>query len=600
MQRLVRPSVVNASTRQFSTSHMTRKSAADVESGISYWSSASSDNHLYPTPSRDRGGLFPESSKHAQQRAWSVQSSKWARSGVSDTSRGVDRKGDSSATAFPSVGEPLGNSDAEYTRPPDGTWDKEEARRIGRMDYQSIIKFALERVIDLHSPSPPPKQDDHPPGSEEHTLGRLQEKTPSSSDTKAGLLSSVTPSPTTSSTTTPKLPPPLPPILTRLVQTRNYRLAVLHVLNNPHLASDHSMVLRLAHRLELRGAGSCAQRLRDSVAQWRIEAEQNGYTENQTCKLAPKSENQEGKPGYWSLPTVPTPHHEWVRTKSLGLTTHLNGHLSFMLRKCSLQPRLSPLDAPQHSPPKGEGAWPPARPNLRQLRQLLYTIHVFEGKYGFKPDRVTANIILGCWFHCASPTRDMGPDPYVFLDHGEGTEPEMKLKKRGPRVMDKREIMMLFRVVSMVIMRSVSLSEKEMQKRAEEYKRLHPEIDMVPSRPTHVPASITATVSTTQDPTSLDSSTQPNESSQMPQSAPTFPIKLDVTTNGENWDISHHKHVRPFASMVLNAMRWIGNMDNERAEVMRWEKDVRGRLETVGAMRFALEQAMKLDQTESG
>ena len=61
--------------------------------------------------------------------------------------------------------------------------------------------------------------------------------------------------------------------------------------------------------------------------------------------------------------------------------------------------------------------------------------------------------------------------------------------------------------VSMVIMRSVSLSEKEMQKRAEEYKRLHPEIDMVPSRPTQVPASITATVSTTQDPTRLDSST---------------------------------------------------------------------------------------------
>lgn len=572
---------------------MTRKTASNIDSTATYWSSSTSNHHLYPTPSRDRGGLYPESSKHAQQRAWSVQSGKWASKGASSGRNEEREQGDRAIALSYSTGWTANEGGAEEKEPPD---KGERKRHIGRMDHASTIKYALERIIDLHSPTSPP---DLTASNETAPLPEPSSNTPSPSIIRsspntishASLQddSHITPpTPTPAVPTLPKRPPPLPPILTRLVKTRHYRLAVFHVLNNPHLASDYPMVLRLANMLELKGAGELASRLRGSVTRWKSEAEALGeILMKQKYQLVPGSCREQRHPAYWYIPTTPTDRHRPPPpASSPRLTAHLNAHLSFLLRKPSLRTGHGLLvDEEWKESSVGEGGFPPPRPNLRQLRQLLYTIQVLERKYGFKPNRVTANIILGSWLRCASPKKDDGSDPYVFVSRRGGEEDmEMIPKVQSGRIMGQKEAMMLFRVVSMVMTRSVRQLELHFRDLAERHRGTHSDKPF--------PTGLAV-------PSTTVGSESPDDGVGVSNDESGLPIKLNVLMTGDGeWEIEHHRHVRPFASMMLNAMRHIENMEEERRTVMLWEKEMRKRLELVGEMRYVLAQADKLDQQE--
>lgn len=125
------------------------------------------------------------------------------------------------------------------------------------------------------------------------------------------------------------------------------------------------------------------------------------------------------------------------------LTAFYNTHLAHQFSSSYLSKGLIP---PKSLP----------RPNtsLRQLRSLLARIHLLETCRGFVPDRVTANIVLGCWVRCALAPHSDGVRMVMTRDKKWKISPR---HRSGNRQFGVDELRKLFGLVSRLFDRAAGM-----------------------------------------------------------------------------------------------------------------------------------------------
>ncbi|KAL7422568.1 hypothetical protein Q5752_003216 [Cryptotrichosporon argae] len=182
------------------------------------------------------------------------------------------------------------------------------------------------------------------------------------------------------STTRVQLATVLPPTIRKLLDSRLYRLAVFHATSSDEWAHDAAVQSGLAEKLERAGAHKLAARLRRG-----IEVAQKLAAD---AEAAGAGEGAGAEPGRIRLMRAPAPgspaHRQPARVPTLsaaeaaGLTEverhtlGINAHLTYLLTPQALR---SPLG----------------------IGELLRRINRHVAHRGFRPDRVTANIVVRCW-----------------------------------------------------------------------------------------------------------------------------------------------------------------------------------------------------------
>ena len=248
-------------------------------------------------------------------------------------------------------------------------------------------------------------------------------------------------SPSVISNSTPRHAlPPFPPVINQLLRTRHFRLAVFHILNTPSFATDPELIDSVAKKLEKSGSGHLAARLR------------NLTTEGSKAKLPPGH----GLPnGYWethNLPPDPTELRPSRWSERQKVTQYFNARLSFLVRP-SPQTAISPLDPLFTSHDDRPNTWPEPNASFRQLKTMLITIARYQRRHGFRPDRVTANIILHCWLNCGLSRPPL--DPYLSrLDRDGALETSRKRRSNFPD-MRTQDVLLIFRGVSLAVSRGL-------------------------------------------------------------------------------------------------------------------------------------------------
>jgi hypothetical protein len=233
---------------------------------------------------------------------------------------------------------------------------------------------------------------------------------------------------------------PFPPIVHQLLQARQFRLAVNHILSISAYALDPVLVDNVAGFMERHGGGRAAERLR------------RGKIPTAEEKAAMTQNGEERLPDeYWSLicSSRPLPKTlDDVSTYMPGIDlTPTDKFTAF----CNIQLAhlLSTDSARSVIPPKHV-----RKPNvsLRQLSDLLARIHHLENHRGFIPDRVTANIILSCWLRCS-----LAPSPSgLRLAYTKsGWKPSLKHNSKGQGAFGKKQLGALFDTISKLIDRSI-------------------------------------------------------------------------------------------------------------------------------------------------
>lgn len=241
---------------------------------------------------------------------------------------------------------------------------------------------------------------------------------------------------------------PFPPLIHRLLLGRQFRLTTLHILNSSSYALDSSLVERVAGYMERHHGKNAARRLRKGrlpSAEDRSLMTQGGLDADDPSPISLGS----------IPPTSPSARDMTDQFPELNLarqerlTGFYNTHLAHQLTSSSLPKGLVP---PKSLP----------RPNtsLRQLRSLLAKIHKLESVRGFVPDRVTANLVLGCWVRCA-----LAPNPdgvRMVLARGGGTRgKEWKISPRHTSTINRQfggeELGKLFQLVSRLFDRAAGI-----------------------------------------------------------------------------------------------------------------------------------------------
>ncbi|WWC63693.1 uncharacterized protein I303_106298 [Kwoniella dejecticola CBS 10117] len=226
----------------------------------------------------------------------------------------------------------------------------------------------------------------------------------------------------------------LPPTITKLLSARLFRLAVFHTLSTPELASDHAVVMNLASHLEAQGAGKLAKRLRKG---WEVSQNQEGdeaehrsgdgegrptefrlYSDPKGKGKAKGQEIDRLPPDHWRIPDIPPikPLLDPKLTRSENMTEWYNHQLQFSLKQSptrtpSMKHPLSP--SLPHSISKSGFGLSELGSGSSQLGKLLRTIDKLEKHRGFRPDRRTANLIIGCWLRNAVPQSQPYPRPRI-------------------------------------------------------------------------------------------------------------------------------------------------------------------------------------------
>ncbi|OCF57832.1 hypothetical protein L486_05297 [Kwoniella mangroviensis CBS 10435] len=286
--------------------------------------------------------------------------------------------------------------------------------------YDTHIERDNVPVTPASRPSTSSSQLQQPPQNTSPQISSVQESfsditRPSSSATASSHLSSSTQN--IASITS------FPPTIQRLLSARLFRLAVFHILSTPEYATDRSIILDIADHLEQKGAGKLARRLRRGWENSRdLTVSTNAIPEGKytdgsgkrpILKLRlhsdPRTKDKPKEispPNYWQIPIVPPskPSSDPFSnsTKEERLTEYYNAHLEFRLKRPSLSSTSSQYIT--SSPVPNLNDWPLASTNLRQLRKLLSTIDKLERTRGFKPDRRTGNLIIGCWLRSMIPS----------------------------------------------------------------------------------------------------------------------------------------------------------------------------------------------------
>ena len=233
---------------------------------------------------------------------------------------------------------------------------------------------------------------------------------------------------------------PFPPIIHQLLQARQFRLAVNHILNLSHYALDPILVENVAGFMERHGGGKAAERLR------------RGKIPTAEDKSTMTQDGEERLPDeYWSLVNSSRPP---PRTLD-DISTYMPGISLTPTQKftafCNLQlAHLLSTDSSRAVIPPKYVRKP--NPSLRQLSDLLARIHHLENHRGFIPDRVTANIILSCWLRCS-----LAPSPsgyrLTYTKSGWKSSPKINSKAQG--TFGKEQLGSLFDTISKLIDRSI-------------------------------------------------------------------------------------------------------------------------------------------------
>jgi hypothetical protein len=262
----------------------------------------------------------------------------------------------------------------------------------------------------------------------------------SSATSTSGTKTTSTSTTQTSAEPAPTKRRPFPPIVHQLLQARQFRLAVNHILSISAYALDPVLVDNVAGFMERHGGGRAAERLR------------RGKIPTAEEKAAMTQNGEERLPDeYWSLicSSRPLPKTlDDVSTYMPGIDlTPKEKFTAF----CNIQLAhlLSTDSARSVIPPKHV-----RKPNLslRQLSDLLARIHHLENHRGFIPDRVTANIILSCWLRCS-----LAPSPSgLRLAYTKsGWKPSPKHNSKGQGAFGKKQLGALFDTISKLIDRSI-------------------------------------------------------------------------------------------------------------------------------------------------
>ena len=289
------------------------------------------------------------------------------------------------------------------------------------------------------------------------------------------------------------------------------------------------------------------------------------------------------------------------------ITNHFNAHLAYLLRKDvrSALPTNLPLDPSTSAP---GASFPAPKPNLRQLRALLYSIRILERRFGFVPDRRTANLIVGCWLACVQPGRAAASDtfdPYIVRSDSAGEEWLVE-KIPSQRIFKAGEIMALFGIVSRAMEEAVAGVE-------ERFKRVVRGMRQVDGRwvvGAQVEASSTQcqeagkSSGTQRSPraggangtgigANLDSANGDGRSQADQSGVPKTQGALERLSRKDEGDIDYDLHIRPFAEMVLRSLKRAHGKDELRV-VLGWKKEMRDRMELLRLGRIRVRQHLGL------
>ncbi|WWC93196.1 hypothetical protein V866_000029 [Kwoniella sp. B9012] len=332
------------------------------------------------------------------------------------------------------------------------------------------------------TPSSSSSQYQQPPQNTSSKISTVQE---SISDITPPLSSTTTSSHLLSSTQNNSLITSFPPTIQRLLSARLFRLTVFHILSTPEYATDRSIILGIAGHLEQKGAGKLARRLRRGWENSRdssvstsdtseegkdIDGSGKGHISKLRLYSEPKSKDKSEErlpPNHWQIPIVPpsepSSNPASNSTKEERLTEYYNAHLEFQLKNTFFSSESTRCVTSSSRPKLND--WPHASTNLNQLRKLLSTIDKLERTRGFKPDRRTGNLIIGCWL------RSMIPSPSSHNEEKEVQYREYKdrygnIKFARKQSSDKgslgvKELRGLFELLSRIIVstrtRSISI-----------------------------------------------------------------------------------------------------------------------------------------------
>ena len=468
--------------------------------------------------------------------------------------------------------------------------------------------------------------------------------------------------------------PPLPPMVHHLILRRQFRLAVFHILNTPSLASSSKLIQRVAEMLEIRGAGKLAGKLRGSlaitsnylldVANHGISAESNGAggmgrgvgdADGQGRMSLGRDVKDEARwNGYWKIGPLPPigfdddyPKHGEAysglsgesagvkramskgQTRQEAFTSHINAHLTFLLRQSALSKPFLPLGQIPHSPSSTSKSPLPPRttshpatpatpedhdpsdtpptfphpaPNLRQLREILRSIQTLERKHQFVPDRITANIILGCWLRCAQSPHPLSDPLRVRVDH-KGDE-WVSEKEDSHRIIGSKEIMALHKILRGVIERTVGELEDRYRRvagLAERLEKLETK-DEVPTTWGLFGSSSGISIPRKR----ASSFAYPHLDN--PDTVPTpethaavdrikdLLAPLSVPQRGE---ISFVAHIKPLAETIKRALRRADDRPGVY-EIIAWEKGVQARLREIRRIRAEIRKVIGLVSVDEG
>lgn len=342
-----------------------------------------------------------------------------------------------------------------------------------------------------------------------------------------------------------------PLVIYSLLRTRLYRLTVYHLLQTPEYAVDQALLDRVAEYLKRGGAGKLASRLEkgwDGTLLPRDSSDAGASEEDRPpTHPIPSESSLRHAPNAWLIPRraaarpLPPPSSSTLSS----LTANYNSHLTRAL----LSPKKRSSSSTQSDNPLSPlnnlltTIQPLQRPSggMRQLRQLLRKIERLEAHRSFRPDWVTANLVVKCWMSCLM-AGGQGWRAGSKRKGGEGEEAEI----------DKRmELRGLFAFVKVLF-----------ERRLEEQLALGP------------------TSEGTSDPAIAEEGTSP--ATAPPSTTATTPALPGPASYPYRHTLSYTKHVRPFANDLLRALRQIGDRDGYH-QVIGWQREMRERMEPVYA-----------------
>lgn len=269
------------------------------------------------------------------------------------------------------------------------------------------------------------------------------------------------------------------------------------------------------------------------------------------------------------------------------LTKYYNTHLSNLVTLTSSSPAFT---FPTTNPPTITlrlGNLPPPNPSLRQLRRLLDLISKLESTRGFKPDRVTANLIVNCWLRCGAGLSPRGePEDRMRLvrtkggDKAKDAEWKWAHKKRSDVEFGLEDVRRVFEVVRQLMERRVEELEREIQStgsgdlsRTGVSERDHnAQPANTDSAQDSSPEPQTAGPRRTKKPV-----TEPG-----PEAAP--PLASTPTLARSFSDLSYNRHVRPFALIIQKGLKRLHAKKGMEA-VREWEDGMRERMEVISRIR---------------